>query len=523
MNNLDDFNEKTRKIIIECTNDLFVMLPNLKNKIKKDKILNIFIQNITENIEFDCDKLEKNIEGQYSNGRIRIAKINNKNRVKSVVFHELMHALVKDIHKNEIIKKYPYAIEVFVSILQRKYNEVIINYNSKFINGYLYQFGDQLTAVYTDDLLEQIIVDPEHIENAFYDDEELKFLNLKTKFLKDFCKNVQILNNMIKMSDNIDSINFKCAVVESSISDQMYFTSHTKDISYLKNIEELYNMQRTPSYNKFINTINSFKKRFPEFDEEILKYPKLNRLYIVSQVNDKQKLRDFFGMREFNKDGAALAKYFGFLDSNSEIYDFFCNKKIYNYFSKIMYDKDINYDDVECLSYRKAKKIDLQNNIKPVPINPISEPVMYNIVNEGLEPLSYIVYDNKGNVVKVLSDYGIELVNGFDFSFNDIVNKIEDKKMLEIIKKIISILESKKIDLSHIYSSYHSINDILDIEIPCYIDFIYIDIDENIHSIEFKISKDYSLQFNDNIVQMEEEKELIQSNEFNFDIEGLKL
>ena len=128
----------------------------------------------------------------------------------------------------------------------------------------------------------------------------------------------------------------------------------------------------------------------------------------------------------------------------------------------------------------------------------------------------------KKDIVKVLDSYGSELTKGFNFSFDDIVNKVENKKLLEIIKEIINILDSKKIDISQIYSSYHSLDSILDIEIPGYIDFIYVN-GEVIHNIEFMIDEDYSLQFNDNIVQMEEEKELIQSNEFNFDIEGLKL
>lgn len=519
MKSLDDFNEETRKIIIDCTNDLFIMLPNLENKITKDQIINTFLQNISQNIEFNCGNLGKNVGGQYSNGKIRILKIDNENRIKSIVFHELMHALIKDIHKNEIIKKHPYAIEIFVSILQKKYNETIINYNSRNVNGYLYQFGEQLKTIYGDSLLEQLIVDPEHIENAFYDDERFSFLHLKQKFLNDFCKNVQILNNVIESGSGIDSIDFRCVLLENSISDQMCFISYTKDISYLKIVEELYSMQRTPTYGKFINAINGFKRKSQSFDNEILKYPKLNRLYMVSKIDDKEKLKNLFRLESFNKDGAALAKYFGFLDEDSEIYDFYCNKTIYNYFKKLICDNNMNYEDLKDLTYRKAN---LQLDKKSVPINPISEPIIYNIVNEELEPLSYIIYDNKKDIVKVLDSYGSELTKGFNFSFDDIVNKVENKKLLEIIKEIINILDSKKIDISQIYSSYHSLDSILDIEIPGYIDFIYVN-GEVIHNIEFMIDEDYSLQFNDNIVQMEEEKELVQSNEFNFNIEGLKL
>ena len=101
MKSLDDFNEETRKIIIDCTNDLFIMLPNLENKITKDQIINTFLQNISQNIEFNCGNLGKNVGGQYSNGKIRILKIDNENRIKSIVFHELMHALIKDIHKKK--------------------------------------------------------------------------------------------------------------------------------------------------------------------------------------------------------------------------------------------------------------------------------------------------------------------------------------------------------------------------------------------------------------------------------------
>ena len=51
----------------------------------------------------------------------------------------------------------------------------------------------------------------------------------------------------------------------------MCFISYTKDISYLKIVEELYSMQRTPTYGKFINAINGFKRKSQNFDNEILK------------------------------------------------------------------------------------------------------------------------------------------------------------------------------------------------------------------------------------------------------------
>ena len=157
MKSIKDFNEETQLIIKKYIDDLFLVLPNLNDKFSKEKIEEIFLQNLDHNIEY-TDKLEKRVFGKYNRKekKIYISQhiLVDEQRTKLTLFHELTHAVTASIYTDELLQNNPYITEVLTTLLEERYNELVVKKQTprNRVNGYIPDFGKQLLLIYGDQL-----------------------------------------------------------------------------------------------------------------------------------------------------------------------------------------------------------------------------------------------------------------------------------------------------------------------------------------------------------------------------------
>ena len=506
MKNISDFNEETQLIIKQFIEDLCIVLPNLGSKISKEKIEGVILNNLEHNIEFNAE-LEKETSGLYNRleKKIYISKriSHDPQKLKLTVFHELIHALTALIYTDELIKTNPYICEVLTTLLEERYNQMVVKkqLSHNRVNGYIPDFGRQLLLVYGDVLLEQFVSDPLNMHTIIYG-----FSEDNKKFLyKRIVLGLNLLNYQIKNLE--DDLNVKNTVyqIERTISDQLFFKFNLRNASdNLKLFENLFLAQYYPDFSAF------FSFAFAVRDEKKMEdYPVLKTLRLIGEIDDKSQLFELLNTKTTKNFppkqlyNIVLQKIFGYIQNDvteflSDISDFLENEDVYSIVSSSIMDKTISVDEIGNLKFKRCNK----------PNSKITNKLTLNIFDEILgfnsSKVLFALFDSNDSMVAVYNEYELEHTK---HGVGDVVNVIQKE---EISAKIISHLN--KITEQTGISEFYWENIVQDLEEDIeYWEFqiYYINSNNQLMQILVSFDKNKQLVFNSSIIHMEEPKELV--------------
>lgn len=512
MKNINEFNEQTQLIIKQFIEDLFTVLPSLHNSTSKEKIEEKILKNLEHNIEFNAE-LKHGISGQYSykDKKISISNSisNNVQQIKLVLFHELIHAVTADMYTDELIKKNPYIGEVLTTLLEERYNQMIVKkttHNDR-VNGYIPDFGRQLHIVYGDKLLEQFIVDPLNIHLIFNGFSE----NIKRYLYKKTVKDLNALDYLIKNMDDDSKVKFMTKEIEKTIVDQLFYKVSINNISeYFGMIEKLFSSQYYPDASTYFGML--FKISDPN---QLEGYPLLQCLKNIDQTGDREKLIKHLPKRSI-KDfpvkqvrSIIMQKLFGYICDNVEelepnIFDFLENEDVYSIVFDLITDGDVSIDEIDKLKFKRCSN----------PISKFSTKLTFDVVPEILGNSflpTFALFDSNDSMISVFNEYELHY----------------KKYQIEDIEKIITVPEisSKIISYLNCLSEKTSIYDF-------YLDPLIMDFDDEWEDFDFEIyyrnsefeltqvricfDENKELKFKTMTISMNESKSLVvQSNNVN--------
>ena len=178
------YNEETNNIFKTFVKEFQYLFPGI---LTDEEILARLKANIRESIKWESipkDKNGKFIAGGFS-GRYRNVRLNklyydsleDKEIMRAVIFHELIHALVINNPYDYGIDHYRYEGSNFVSesivtVMEEEYIKKILKKKYLRVNDYIPIYTHELMTIFGDDLIKQYIKDFKYIEPLFPKDDE---------------------------------------------------------------------------------------------------------------------------------------------------------------------------------------------------------------------------------------------------------------------------------------------------------------------------------------------------------------
>ena len=412
MKNINDFNEETQLIIKQFIENLFVVLPNLTNITSEGKIQEIVLKNINHNIEFNA-VLPKRITGQYNSKEKKVYISNtiskDEQKIKLTVFHEMIHAVTADIYTDELIKDNPYITEVLTTLLEEKYNEMIVKRKTfrNRVNGYIPDFGRQLQLIYGDELLEQFIVAPLKLYSIFngFNEDIKKFLYKKT------VKELELLNYSIKNMADDSKIKTITYQIEKNIVDQLYFAGFSnKSRSDVTLIENLFCLQHYPDVLTYSNMLLNISNCIELEECQVLKFLKFADKNTEKEklIDELKKIHDKDLLNQSNKKirDIVMQKVFGYASEDfngvqPNIFDFLENEDMYSAVFDLIIAGDISVSEIDNFKFRRCSSSSSKFSTK------LTFDIMAELFGHTSLP-TFVLCDSKDSIISIFNEYEME-------------------------------------------------------------------------------------------------------------------
>ena len=438
MKSINDFNKETKEIIEQYIEDLFLMFPNLENKISKKQVETELISNLDHNIEFNC-KLKEKTGGKYNTKEKKIyisEKINNDSKQKDLtVFHEISHALTAKLtaYLANYLGSNPYIMEIFVTLMERRYNKMKYNSNDKKINGYIPDFGIQLETICGDNLFEQLISQPDKIHEIFLSDEELKI-----DYFFDLVDNFQEFKYLLSDVSKDKELRSLVEKIERMISSQFYYLMNSSNMEKFGNIvNSLFEQQNYPDFEMYVTAIKELESN----QINLSTYPELQLLLKNYYLQNKNEILENFKNASYhtgitNKERMILSqKLFGFISNDPfdippDISEYIKNDDIYIGIMHWLCD-DNKIESLDDILYRRCsdsyrKIADYLNEDEVEKFKHFSDEVNINAL--------YALYNDKQQEIMIFDEGGLEYkkINIFEE-----ILKLPKSEFMEKIKSFV--------------------------------------------------------------------------------------